>query len=110
MNNSENFRTKQAEWNPITASAPNLPPPPLTRAEFGKRYGRSAAFAYRMIYHGRVKVIPGIRFAIPVSEVLRFESEAVLYNDRKPGRRTPRHTQQRSNESLEDGDLSQSAR
>jgi hypothetical protein len=68
-------------------AAVTLPPPPLTPKEFGQRYNKSASFAYRMIYSGRVRVIPGIRMMIPISEVIRFESQAIIYNGRRPRRK-----------------------
>ena len=87
MKTKENFPVVHVESKPTPKAVDGLPAPPLSPAEFGRRYGRSAAFAYRMIYQGRVKVIPGIRFAIPIAEVLRFESETVVYNGRRTRRR-----------------------
>ncbi len=36
-----------------------------------------------MIYGGRIKVIPGVRFLIPFSEVLKFEATVEVYNGRR---------------------------
>ena len=68
-------------------SVQTLPPSPLTPVQFGARYGRSASFAYRMIYQGRVRILPGVRFLIPLAEVLRFEEGVEVYSGRKPVRR-----------------------
>jgi hypothetical protein len=68
-------------------AAVTLPPPPLTPKQFGQRYNKSASFAYRMIYAGRVRVLPGVRLVIPISEVIKFESETVTYNGRKRRRK-----------------------
>lgn len=60
-----------------------LPPSPLTPAQFGARYQRSPSFTYRLIYAGRIRVIPGVRFLIPFDEVLKFESTVEVYNGRR---------------------------
>ena len=62
-------------------------PAPLTPEKFGARYNRSASFGYRMIYLGRVKVLPGVRHLIPFAEVLKFEANVVVYNGRQPVRK-----------------------
>ena len=65
---------------PMVASSDEI----FTPAEFGARFGRSASFAYRMIYAGRIKTIPGMRHSIPRSEVERFASSATIYSGRLP--------------------------
>jgi hypothetical protein len=50
-----------------------IPRVAITPAEFGARFGKSQTWAYRRIYAGKVKVIPGCRpQLIPISEVERF--------------------------------------
>lgn len=49
----------------------------ITPAEFGARFGKSQTWAYRRIYAGKVKVIPGCRpQLIPITEVARFLTTA----------------------------------
>ena len=49
----------------------------ITPKEFGARFGKSQTWAYRRIYAGKVKVIPGCRpQLIPVTEVERFLATA----------------------------------
>jgi len=97
MNNPNQVLSAHVEAKSLNTATSSLPSPPLTPTEFGKRYGRSASFAYRMIYQGRVKVLPGMRFAIPVAEVLRFESQVVIYNGRKPSRERRRASRREKN-------------
>jgi hypothetical protein len=78
LGTQENRNNSEGKLTAVT-----LPPPPLTPKEFGQRYNKSASFAYRMIYTGRVRVIPGVRMMIPIAEVIRFESQAIIYNGRK---------------------------
>lgn len=49
----------------------------ITPAEFGAKFGKSQTWAYRKIYAGKVKVIPGCRpQLIPLVEVERFLNTA----------------------------------
>jgi hypothetical protein len=53
----------------------------ITPEEFAAKFGRSVTWAYRRIYEGKVKVIPGMRpMLIPVAEVGRFLKRARVYN------------------------------
>jgi hypothetical protein len=62
-------------------------PTPLTQRltyspkEFGEANGKSATWAYRQIYAGKIKVISDCgRLRIPRSEVARFLAGAAEYN------------------------------
>jgi hypothetical protein len=58
-------------------TAPEIPRVAITPAEFGARFGKSQTWAYRRIYAGKVKVIPGCRpQLIPITEVGRFLATA----------------------------------
>jgi hypothetical protein len=49
----------------------------MTPAEFGALFGKSVTWAYRRIYAGQVRVIPGFRpRLIPNAEVERFLKRA----------------------------------
>jgi hypothetical protein len=51
--------------------------------EFGEANGKSATWAYRQIYAGRIKAISDCgRIIIPRSEVERFLARAAEYNPR----------------------------
>ena len=83
-----------------SVAAGTLPPAPLTPKQFGARYNKSASFGYRMIYEGRVKVLPDVQFAIPIAEVIKFESETVVYNGRKCKRKRRAQTKSSPNSSV----------
>jgi hypothetical protein len=57
-------------------------PPAVTRAaldptEFGKVFGKSRSWTYRMIYTGKIRTIQGLGATlIPVSEIDRLLSKA----------------------------------
>jgi len=55
--------------------------------EFGQANGRSATWAYRQIYAGRIKAISDCgRLIIPRSEVDRFLARAAEYNPQPKAR------------------------
>ncbi len=82
------FGENKSEKTPLVdADSSGFYPAPFTPEKFGARYNRSASFGYRMIYLGRVKVLPGVRHLIPFAEVLKFEANVVVYNGRQPVRK-----------------------
>jgi hypothetical protein len=60
-----------------TEDDPPIPRVAITPEEFGARFGKSQTWAYRQIYAGKIKVIPGCRpRLIPLSEIDRFLATA----------------------------------
>jgi hypothetical protein len=65
--------------------------------EFSALFGREETWGYRMVYAGKVKVIPSdsVRGGnmVPHSEVERLLSEAVSYSDEIAGKAVPKKKQ-----------------
>jgi hypothetical protein len=56
----------------------------LTPAEFGALYGKSAAWAYRLVYQGAIRVItPSKSILIPIGEVERLNATACVHTKRQ---------------------------
>jgi hypothetical protein len=71
-----------------------------TIPEFSALFGREQTWGYRMVYAGKVKVIPATECRggnmVPHSEVERLLSSATTYSDDIAGRAVPKHKQAKS--------------
>ena len=67
-----------------------------TMREFAALFGKQVTWAYRMMYDGKIKVIPSSavrgEFMVPRSEVERLQSQATTYSDEIAGKPVPRKT------------------
>jgi hypothetical protein len=58
-------------------------------AEFAQRYGKHPAWAYRLIYAGKINVIQNLgQYIIPTSECHRIEATAARYEGKNGGEGT----------------------
>jgi len=96
MQNTANSKSgKKQIVAPFPRAAYSIP-------EFSALFGREQSWGYRMVYGGKVKVIPSgnIRGGnmVPHSEVERLLSKAQTYSDDIAGRAVPRQNKQKQAE------------